>query len=674
MMRPQPPAPLVLSSHAFEGPSRHFPRRAVLARLDRAALDTRFAGHETMTPRTAARLRHVLLAGIRRLHTASFSPGFEELLQPGQPLRVMRLLASLCVEVQHLNEERVEGWQVVKSGPGKPDSILFACETDEVGHCAVPAACEILIGAVTTPVDQWSARGAMALPHASHFRIVASIHALNLGMKMISDAAGRAGVTTIRSADGRPQVQFGEGRHQHHNNNIITDSTPEIGLRIAGSKLLTSLMLERLGLPVPENALASSAEETVAAARRIGFPVVVKPENGAQGRGVTVGVSGDEEARAAFEAARRYGRDVLVERFVAGQDHRMLVVGGRLVAVAQRVAAHVVGDGASSIAQLINERNKEPYRRPKGFHMRVQISVDSEVHRVLAAEGLTMQSVPAQGRTVRLRRTANLSTGGDALDVLDQVHPENRAMAELIARLTRLDIVGIDFLTPDISVPFQAIPCAINEINTQPGLDPHGMPDDLSERVSDAILAMVIPNGPPPAMPIALVYGEEDATAAARCLHDALLARGRQPARATQEGLVVGDVTVERTPLHGDRAAARMLRHHPRADCGILTINARALHDQGVGLDHWDALILTGPATKARLGDAAALADAVNCPIFAHPAFVGAGSPLPRDRLILLDDGSPDAAGHTRNGGRLLAFRNGSNRDVADAVADLFDA
>lgn len=673
-MRRQPPAPLVLDLHAFEGPSRHFPRRAVLARLDRTALDTVIAGHETLTRRTALRLREVLLAGIRRLYTTPLSPGFEELLRPGQPLRPMRLLAALCVEIQHLNGEDVEGWQVVKSGPGQPDSILFACETDEVGLCAVPAACEILIDAVTTPANAWSVRRAIAAPHAGHFRIVASIHALNLGMQMISDAARRAGIATIRNPEGRPQVQFGEGRHQHHNNNIMTDITPEIGGRIAASKQLTSMMLARLGLPVPDNAQVTSAEEAVAAARRIGFPVVVKPDGSGQGRGVTVGVTSDEEARTAFAFARRFGRDVLVERFVVGDDHRLLIVEGRLVAAAQRIAAHVVGDGTSTIARLIEARNREPHRRPKGFDTRVQISIDGEVERVLSAAGMTLQSVPEAGATVPLRRTANLSTGGDALDVLDRVHPENRAMAELIARITRLDIIGIDFLTPDVGVPFHAIPCAINEINIQPGLDPHGMPDEIRETVSQAILATLIPEGPPPSMPIALIYGGQDAAVAARFLHEALLARKRQPARATAEGLAVGTVTVTRKPMRGDRAAARALLHHPRADCGILTIDAMGLYNRGVGLDCWDVLILTGPAGPSELADAAALAGAVACPILAPAAFGAPGSALPRERMILFDDGSGDVGPQTRGGEGFHSLQDQQLRGIAEAAAERLDA
>ena len=636
-MTPPPPSPYVLQAHAFEGPSRHFPRRAVLARLDRAALAAVFENHPVLTPQASGRLRNVLLSGIRRLSRATFSDGFEKLIEPGQPLRMMRLIAALCVEIQHLNEEKVEDWLVATSGQGPADSILFACEIDEVGLCAVGTACEILIGAVTTPRGQWAAHKAMRGKHAENFRIVASTHALNVGMRMITEMAERHGIATLRSADGRPQVQIGEGRHQHHNYNIMTDATPELGGSIADSKQLTSLMLARLGLPVPENAFVRSADETVAAARRIGFPVVVKPDRSSQGRGVTVGVTSDEDARAAFEAARRFGPDVLVERFVAGQDHRLLVVGGRLIAASQRVAAHVFGDGRSTVAQLIDQRNTEPNRRPKGFDTRIRISVDEEVHRVLADEGMTLQSIPGEGVRVDLRYTANLSTGGDAVEVLDRVHPDNRAMAELIARATGIDIIGIDFLTNDVSVPFHAAPCAINEINTQPGLDPHGDPQPLSDLVSNAILKLLTPDGPPPAMPLALVFGTDEAATTASSLHALMLARGYMPARATREGLAVGEVTVSREPMRGDRAAARALLHHPRADCGILTIDPGALRSHGVGLDRWDVLVLACPADAASLGDAAALAAAVSCPIVARADHAGPDSPLPRERLVVVE-------------------------------------
>lgn len=648
----------VLATQCFDGPNSYLPSRALLAKLDPGWIAGLADSRGRLQAGVAARLQGVLLEHFRMGRRLTLSRDTEQMLS-GQP-SVERAVALVTVELQHLAGERVGPWHVLGApGAAMPPAIVLAFETRAIAMAAVGAACH-LVGAACSGIDP--------VEHASIARFRAAVlrHGLDNTMRAVVTEARRRAIPVLRPDENRPCLQLGHGREQRSTHNLLSDRTSQIGTMLAGHKNLTALLLARLGLPTPPQAMVATAADAIDAARRIGYPVVVKPEASAQARGVRVGLDSDSEVAMAFAQARRYDGGVLVEAFIAGVDHRLMVIGGRLVSTAARRPARVTGDGATTVAGLIATLNSDPERGAKGRAAKATIAVDGEVRRVLARQGLTLESIPEAGATADLRLTSNLSTGGDAEIVDHLVHPDNRRMTELIARAAGLDVVGIDLLTPDISRPFHAVRCAVTEINTQPGLGPFTMPGRENAAVVEAMVDLLFPAGDPGAMPCVLLLGGDRAEATARALHDRLREAGRQPARAGRSGLAVGGIPSAGPPLSGGRDGAEALLCHPRADTGILTITPDAWRDHGTGLETWRVLVLRDAGLHGCRRAAAGLAAIHPCPVIAETALARVLDELPAERLILIDDGSPSIARHKARGGRTVA-----DQDVPQRLAEL---
>jgi cyanophycin synthetase len=298
--------------------------------------------------------------------------------------------------------------------------------------------------------------------------------------------------------DERSLIQLGTGRYQQRIRASITGRTALVAVDIAGNKDKTKQLLDDSGIPVPRGVVVRSVEDAVREAKRLRFPLVTKPLDGNHGRGVTIGIANEEQLRFGFEEALREAktRDVIVEQYFAGNDHRILVVGGELIAVAERVPAQVVGDGVHSIQQLIDEVNKDP-RRGRGHEkVMTQIRVDAHVREVLERSQLTVDSVPEPGQTVVLRTTANLSTGGTAVDRTNEIHPDNAEIARRAAAIVGLDIAGIDFIAPDISRSVRETGGGIIELNAAPGFRMHLEPSVGPPRdVARPVIEMLFPRG-----------------------------------------------------------------------------------------------------------------------------------------------------------------------------------
>lgn len=277
-------------------------------------------------------------------------------------------------------------------------------------------------------------------------------------------------------------VQFGHGRHQTRIQATTTGTTSNIAVELASDKEETNGILRDLGLPVPDQRLVNSAEQARRAARRIGFPVVIKPLDANHGRGVSINLKTPEEVDTAFEKAREHGRTVLVEAFLEGLDHRLLVVNGQLVAAAKRVPGHVVGDGEHTIEELVDIVNQDPRRGVGHEKVLTRLEFDHQAERMLAKVGYDRASVPPEGEMVYLRSTANLSTGGTAVDVTDSIHPDNREMAVRTISAIGLDVGGVDFLTQDITRSYREIGGGICEVNAGPGFRMHVAPSEGTPR------------------------------------------------------------------------------------------------------------------------------------------------------------------------------------------------
>jgi cyanophycin synthetase len=378
-------------------------------------------------------------------------------------------------------------------------------------------------------------------------------------------------------------IQLGHGRYGRRIQATITSETKHIAVEIASDKEETNQLLGDLGVPVPQQRLVYDAEEAVRAARRIGYPVVVKPLNANHGRGVSIGMTDEEQVATAFEHARKRGRTILVESYIEGIDHRMLVVDGKLVAVAKRVPGHVVGDGKQTIEQLVEQTNRDPRRGIGHEKVLTRLEFDHQALRVLAQKGFDKDSVPPAGEVVYLRSTGNLSTGGTAEDVTDIVHPDNRDMAERAAKAIGLDIAGVDFLTNDISASYKQTGGAVCEVNAAPGFRMHVAPSEGTPRdVAGPVMDMLFPPGSPSRVPIASITGTNGKTTTSRMVAHICKMAGMTAGLATTDGVYIdGHLTVE-----GDMTgpvSARMVLRDPSVDVAVLETARGGLLRRGMG-------------------------------------------------------------------------------------------
>ncbi|MBK6422467.1 MAG: cyanophycin synthetase [Gemmatimonadetes bacterium] len=378
-------------------------------------------------------------------------------------------------------------------------------------------------------------------------------------------------------------VQFGHGRWQQRIQATVTSHTPHIAVELASDKEETNRILGTLGLPVPRQRLVQSEGEAVRAAREIGYPVVLKPYNGNHGRGVSIHLTDDAQVQVAFGVAQQHSRSVIVETYLTGDDHRMLVVNGRLVAVAKRVPGHVVGDGARTIEQLVERVNADPRRGVGHEKVLTRLEFDHQADTLLAKRGYGRATVPAAGEVVYLRSTGNLSTGGTAIDVTDLVHPDNEEMAVRAVKAIGLDVGGVDFLSPDIAVSYKENGAGICEINAAPGFRMHVAPSEGKPRdVAGAVIDMLFPAGAPSRIPIAAVTGTNGKTTTARMLAHIHKLSGKCVGLTTTDGVYIDGQCTVKGDMTGP-VATRMVLKDPHVEVAVLEVARGGLLRAGMG-------------------------------------------------------------------------------------------
>ena len=380
-------------------------------------------------------------------------------------------------------------------------------------------------------------------------------------------------------------VQFGHGKHQKRIQATITSETNHIAVEISCDKEDTHNLLNDLGLPVPQQHMIYSPREAVSAARRIGYPVVVKPLNANHGRGVSINLNSAEEVETAFEVAREQGtsRAVLVESYMTGFDHRMLVVNNELVAVAKRVPGHVIGDGKHTISELIDIVNEDPRRGVGHEKVLTILEIDKQATRLMDNAGYTAETILAADEVFYLRDTANLSTGGTAIDLTDVVHPDNREMAQRAIQAVGLDVGGVDFLTDDISKSYKDIGGGIVEVNAAPGFRMHVAPSEGEPRdVSGNVIDMLFPQGTPSRIPIAAITGTNGKTTTSRMLAHVIKTCGHTVGLTTTDGIYVDGKQTVKGDTTGPRSAQMVLRD-PTVDFAVLETARGGLVRNGLG-------------------------------------------------------------------------------------------
>jgi cyanophycin synthetase len=410
---------------------------------------------------------------------------------------------------------------------------------------------------------------------------------------LIDEAAGRD-IPFMRLNE-QSLVQLGQGKYQRRVRATMTSRTPALGVDIAGDKNLTNRLLAAAGLPVPRSEMVRTEEEAMAAARRIGFPVVLKPLDGNHGRGVGLDLRDEDAVRAWVPRAQAESpRGVLqIESFVTGNDYRVLVVGGRMVAVAERIPAHVTGDGRRTVKELVEVTNEDPRRGLGHEKVLTKIKIDDAAIELLGKQGFSLDDVPEEGAFVKLAATGNMSTGGISIDRTWDAHEENVEIAEEAAQVTGLDVAGIDFLTPDISQPVRETGGAIVEVNAAPGFRMHTHPTEGEPQyVAKPVIEMLFPPGTPARIPIVAVTGSNGKTTTVRMISHVFSRMGRKVGMTTTDGIYIDERLVKKADASGPKSA-QMVLQNPRIDFAVFEVARGGILREGLGYGRNDVAVVT---------------------------------------------------------------------------------
>ncbi|HEX8090723.1 MAG TPA: cyanophycin synthetase, partial [Blastocatellia bacterium] len=409
--------------------------------------------------------------------------------------------------------------------------------------------------------------------------------------KAIVDAAARRAIPWVR-VNGDSLVQLGYGKNRKYIQAAMSEQTSAIAMEIAGNKELTKRILEAASIPVPRGRLAASEDEAVQALEILGGPVVVKPLDGCQGKGVSLNLSTPEEVVHAYRIAREVSSNVLIEELFVGRNYRVVVVGGRMIAASERLPAHVVGDGQRIIKQLIDMTNEDPRRGAGHEKPLTRIKVDAILLAHLRKSGLSLDHIPKKEETVFLREGINLSTGGTAKDVTNVVHPDIRRLSERVARVIGLDICGVDLVLKDIIEPLKEGGGVI-EVNASPGLRMHHYPSEGSSRdVAAAIVEMLYPPGAPARIPIISITGTNGKTTVTRMIAHIIAESGRSVGMTTTDGIYINGECIVKGDTTGPHSARTVLCD-PSVEVAVLETARGGIARRGLGYDWSDISVMT---------------------------------------------------------------------------------
>jgi cyanophycin synthetase len=397
-------------------------------------------------------------------------------------------------------------------------------------------------------------------------------------------------------------VQFGWGSRQRRIQAAETDRSGAIAESIAQDKELTKSLLAAAGVQVPDGRCAFSAEDAWKVACEIDGPVVLKPRDGSQGKGVAVNIQGRDQIEAAYAAASGYGSEVIVERYFPGHDFRLLVVGDRLVAAARRDPPQVIGDGERSIAQLVEQINADPLRGEGHGSSLTRIRLDEIALATMAAQNYDADSIPEKGVLVTLRNNANLSTGGTATDVTDHVHPDLAATAVAAAQMVGLDVCGIDLVSENVYEPLDKQGGCIVEVNAAPGLRMHLSPSFGKGRaVGDAIIDSMFAEGENGRIPLVAVAGTNGKTTTVRLIAHLIAGTGVCVGMTNSDGVYIGSQRIDSGDCSGPRSARNVLLH-PDVDAAVFETARGGVLREGLGFDRCDVAVVTNVGTGDHLG------------------------------------------------------------------------
>ncbi|SDF22584.1 cyanophycin synthetase [Sporomusa acidovorans] len=581
----------LLSTRYIAGPNIYSYRPVIKATLNIGAYEDLASN---MIDGFVARLL-ALLPGLHQHNCSRGYPGgFVERLQEGTYLA--HIFEHVALELQSLaGEEYAAGFGKTR-GAGSPGVylVVFGCKAGRVGLMAAEGAYRLLMAAL-------DGKDFNVPEYVARLKRIGEDGRLGPSTAAIYAAAKRRGIPVLRPDYETNFLILGYGKRQQRVWATITGQTSSLAVDFVSDKFLTNKLLRNNAIPVPEGYVAATMPEAVDAFRSIGAPVAVKPLSGNHGKGVTLHITKLAELERAFQLAKEYDERVLVEEYVTGRQYRLCIINGKLAAGAERIAAHVVGDGLHTVAELVEQVNTDPARG--GGHSRplTYLQLDGAAIMTLARQKLTAASVPGIGQKVYIRDNANLSTGATAEDVTDMIHPETVRLVERAVRLTGLDVAGVDLVIPDICQPLVAGRGAIIEINAAPGLRMHlypsaGKPRDLGM----AIVNYLFPGRADGRIPIIAVTGTNGKTTVTRLIAHIFRQAGHKTGMTTSGGIYVDQECIAKGDTTGPASAAMILAD-PAVEVAVLEVARGGIIRGGLGYDFSDIGIITN-ITEDHLG------------------------------------------------------------------------
>lgn len=539
-------------------------------------------------------------------HNIADMKGFEDRIRVRFPeIKLLETGRDVCFSIAHVLESAALGLQ---AQAGCPVTFSRTVQTIERGIFQVVVEyTEEAVGRLAFELAQTLCRAALEDTPFELVTALTSLRELDEDIRLgpstgaIVDAAIARGIPYRRMTEGS-MVQFGWGSKQRRIQAAETGFTSAIAESIAQDKELTKVLLSAAGVPVPDGRSVSTAEDAWKTAQEIDAPVVIKPRDGNQGKGVAVNMKTEDEVKTAFAAAYEICEDVVVERYLPGQDYRLLVIGKKMIAAARRAPPEVIGDGIHTIGRLIEQVNLDPLRGDGHASALTKIRVDNTALATLTKQGYTIDSVPLKGVPVTLRNNANLSTGGTATDVTDDVHPELAARVVEAAQMIGLDICGVDLVCENVIQTLEEQGGGVVEVNAAPGLRMHITPSFGKGRpVGEAIISTMFDEGDDGRIPIVAVAGTNGKTTTVRLIAHMLTTNKYRVGMTSTDGVYIENQRIDTGDCSGPRSARNVLQH-PDVDAAVFETARGGILREGIGFDRCNVAVVTNIGVGDHLG------------------------------------------------------------------------